>query len=153
MKARAEMSVDLRVVKVGDDTFSTMLLEFPEGHDRVIHTFDPDRLYLEDTPGADCYGLIDSGGHRYCGIERHAEWTEAAEGRGIFFLVMQSELDTKRIAGRILIVRYPFGKILRDTEVFQIDTHDFNRAIYDGQLIRRAIQGIKVADLKSCQAS
>jgi hypothetical protein len=146
-KNRTELSVDLKVLKVGEDKFSTMTLEFPKGADRTIKSFEPDRLYLEDAPG-DRYGLVDGEGHRYCGIEKHEEWIEAAQDRGLYFLVMQSDHDDGNTTGRILVVQYPFGRVLRDTEVFQTDAQELTLGMLDGRLIQKAIRGIKLQELK-----
>ena len=140
MKDTSDLSVDLTVHHVSGTAFSTMTLEFPEEQHGVIRAFDPERLYLEDVPG-DRYGLVDAMGHRYCGVVKHDEWMEAARDRGLFFLVMQSTLSDGVAVGRVMIVQYPFGHIIKDTEVFQISAWQFATAVLDGQLIRQAIAG------------
>lgn len=148
-KNRTPLDVELQVKSVNGHDYPTLRLEFPDGGERYLKTFDPDRLYLEDAPG-DRYSLMDDEGHRYCGVEKHEPWTTAAEKSGLFFLVLQGAASTTQdlqILGRILVIRYPFGQILRDTEIFRTGSREFAEALQDGRLIRKAVKGIKPRDL------
>jgi len=146
MSNRTELSIELGVAQFGESKISTIVVEFPDNCLRSIRTFEPDRLYLEDMPGQR-YGLVDSEGFRYCGVEKHEPWVDAAIESGAFLLVMQSGLPEGQVAGRIMVVRYPFGQIIRDSSTFQTDARDFNMAVRNGQLIQKAFQGIRLSEL------
>lgn len=145
-KNKTSMTVTMDVLKVDDRRYPSLTLEFSQGDERSLRWFDPDRIYLEDQPG-NRFGLVDPEGHRYCGVEKSTPWIEAAEASGIFFLVMQSPIPTEQVLGRILMVKYPFGQILRDTEVFRTGYHDFYLALMDGTLIRKALRGLVTTEL------
>jgi hypothetical protein len=147
-KFRTSMTVAMDVLKVDDQRYPSLTLEFPDGDDRSLQTFDPERVYLEDQPGGK-FGLVDPDGHRYCGVEKSVTWIEAAESSGVFFLVMQTPAPRGEMIGRILVVKYPFGQILRDTEIFRTGARDFSLALLDGRLIRKALKGLVAAEIRS----
>jgi hypothetical protein len=144
-KNRTPLDVELTVKSLKGNDYPMLKLEFPDDGERYLKTFDPKRLYLEDSPG-NRYSLTDPEGHRYCGVEKHEFWTVAAEKTGLFFLVMlgaNSATQDTQILGRILVIRYPFGQILRDTEIFRTGSQEFAEALQDGRLIRKAIRDLK----------
>jgi hypothetical protein len=147
-KNRTSMTVAMDVLRVDAQEYSSLTLEFSPGDERSLRGFDPERVYLEDQPGGK-FGMVDPEGHRYCGVEKSVPWIEAAESRGLFFLVMQSPLDEGQVLGRILVVKYPFGQILRDTEIFRTGYRDFSLALMDGSLIRKALRGLADQEISS----
>lgn len=141
----ASITVELRVLNVNKMDLPILSLEFPESFDVALRAFDPLRLYLEpepEKPGLASYGMVDEQRHRYCGVQHNEKWITTAEKLGGFFLAMKVELRGGQALGRLLLVRYPFGGIVRDSEIFQTDSRDFTTGLQDGTVFRKVARDL-----------
>jgi len=142
------ITVDLTVLNVNQVELPLLTLEFAERHATVIEAFDPNYLYLgvETNPGAETnpktYGLVDEQGHRYCGVRHSDEWISAAEALGGFFLAIQVDLHNGQALGRLMLIRYPFGSIVRDTEVFRTNAQELTDSLRRGEVFHSSAKSI-----------
>jgi len=135
------ITVDLTVLNVNQVELPLLTLEFAERHATVIEAFDPNYLYLGVETNPETYGLVDEQGHRYCGVRHQDEWISAAEALGGFLLAIQVDLHNGQALGRLMLIRYPFGSIVRDSEVFRTNAQELTDGLR-GEVFRSTAKSI-----------
>lgn len=145
-RSKHTLAIDLLVLQPPEQSAPTvpvLRLGFdPEDHGELQYFNPGPRLYLgvDSTDAPIRYNLVDTDGHRYCRVRHDDTWISAAEKLGGFFVALTSDLSNGSSIGRVLLVRYPFGAIVRDTEVFHVPTSELAAALRDGSIFAKPVK-------------
>jgi hypothetical protein len=139
-----QIDTELSVITVDGNKLAQIEFEFSDvkGADAIVD-FDPDKILLADGDSDTHFDLVDSEGFSYAKIMRSDTWVEAALEAGYFVLSMRTPLPIRGlVGGRLLLVSFPFGEVLRDSGTFSVKKSDLERADPEGLFRNRVANAL-----------
>jgi hypothetical protein len=95
---------------------------------KCVVDFEPNRVLLSESTDKGYYDLVDTEGFKYARVKHSAEWIDAAMDLGLFVLSMRTPLpQTDRVGGRVMMVAFPFGTVIKDSGTFSANTKDLSK--------------------------
>lgn len=123
-----KIEIELAVLNLGGRKVPAINFNFLDhGGSDCILEFEPDRLLLSPSDDPSYFDMVDGEGFKHIQVRRDSKWIDVADVNRFFILTMKTRLPNNLIGGRVLMVEFPFGKVLKNSEPFSMHPEVMDR--------------------------
>jgi len=135
---------ELQLVKIEQGVMPVFTLNFSEYDAEIMEEFKPTALLLVDH--GDDVALMDGADQEFITIKKNQQWIDTAITMKLFVMTIRMPAQaTNGIIGRVLVVAFPFGRVLGDSGAFETTEYELEvRKLLDHPMQKSATNLVKL---------